>query len=54
MGSQVKKTNSSGVAVFKSLGGETYAYAVTKGDVTKGGVVTVESSAVSVTVADFQ
>jgi hypothetical protein len=53
MGSQVKKTNSSGVAVFKSLGNSTYAYAVEKGGVVKGGTATVATSDVSVNVTDF-
>ena len=53
MGSQVKKTNSSGQAVFKSMGSATYAYSVSKGDKVTGGVVTVEASNVSVAVEDF-
>ena len=52
-GSQVKKTNSSGQAVFKSLGNETSSYAVTKDGKEKGGVITVATSAVSVAVENF-
>ena len=53
MGGQVKKTNASGVAVFKSLGASTYFYKVEKGDTVKYGETTVSSSAVSVNVTDF-
>ena len=53
MGSQVKKTNSSGQAVFKSLGNATYAYSVTKGDKATGGSVDVVASNVSVAVENF-
>lgn len=53
LGSQVKKTNSSGQAVFKSLGSSTYAYSVEKGDKVKGGSVTVESTNTTVAVEDF-
>lgn len=54
LGGQVKKTNASGQAVFKSLGNETVAYAVTKGDIVKGGTVTVAEVAVTVAVEDFE
>ena len=50
---QAKKTNSSGVAVFKSLGSSTYYYKVQKGDTVKYGEVTVSSSNVSENVTDF-
>lgn len=53
MGGQVKKTNSSGQAVFKSLGNGSYLYKVEKSGVTRYGETTVETSAVTVTVADF-
>lgn len=53
MGSQVKKTNSSGQAVFKSLGNESYAYAVEKDGKVVGGTTSVTTSAVSVNVTDF-
>lgn len=53
LGSQVKKTNSSGQAVFKSLGSSTYAYSVEKGDKVKGGSVTVESTNATVAVENF-
>jgi len=53
LGSQVKKTNSSGQAVFKSLGSSTYAYSVEKGDKVKGGSVTVESTNTTVAVENF-
>lgn len=53
-GGQVKKTNSSGVAVFKSLGNTTSLYKVEKdGAETKYGETSVETSAVSVTVTNF-
>lgn len=53
-GGQEKTTNASGVAVFKSLGNTTSSYTVEKeGHTTVGGSVTVETSAVSVTVANF-
>lgn len=55
MGEQVKKTNSSGQAVFKSLGNATYLYKVEKSGVqTKYGEATVVASNVSVSVTDFQ
>ena len=54
MGGQVKKTNSSGVATFKSLGSADYLYKVSKeGAEDKFGEVTVASSNVSVSVTDF-
>lgn len=54
MGSQVKKTNSSGQAVFKSLGNAKYLYKVEKGDAKpKFGEVTVVASNVSVAVENF-
>ena len=53
MAGQTKKTNSSGVAVFKSLGASTYLYKVTKGDAIRYGETTVSSSAVSVSVTNF-
>lgn len=54
MGGQVKKTNSSGQAVFKSLGNSTYLYKVEKsGAETKFGEVTVVASNVSVAVENF-
>lgn len=52
-GGQVKKTNSSGVAVFKAVNGE-YDYTVKKDGVnTVSGTTTVNSAAVSVSVEDF-
>lgn len=49
MGSQVKKTNASGQAVFKSLGSADYAYVATKAGLkTESGVVTVASANKSV------
>lgn len=54
LGSQVKKTNSSGQAVFKSLGNSKYFYKVEKaGAETKYGETTVVTSNVSVNVTDF-
>lgn len=53
MAGQTKKTNSSGVAVFKSLGASTYLYKVVKGDAVRYGETTVSSSAVSVSVTNF-
>lgn len=53
-GGQEKKTNASGVAVFKSLGNTTSSYFVEKdGHTATGGSVTVETSAVSVSVVNF-
>lgn len=53
-GGQVKKTNSSGQAVFKSLGNSSYFYKVEKAGVqTKYGETEVATSAVSVSVTDF-
>lgn len=50
-GSQVKKTNASGVATFKSLGSETYAYVASKdGYKDVAGKVKVEKAAKSVDV----
>lgn len=54
LGEQVKKTNASGQAVFKSLGNTKLLYKAEKGDAVKFGEVTVVSSAVSVSVEDFQ
>jgi len=55
MGGQVKKTNSSGVAEFKTLGNADYFYEVTKDGVDPViGKTTVASSNVSVSVTDFQ
>ncbi len=55
MGGQVKKTNSSGVATFKSLGASNYLYKVEKAGVQPVfGETTVSSSNVSVNVTDFQ
>lgn len=54
-GGQVKKTNSSGVAVFKSLGNTTELYKVEKSGVaTQYGEAEVATSAVSVDITDFQ
>ena len=54
LGGQVKKTNSSGQAVFKSLGNTSAFYKVEKaGAETKYGEVTVVASNVSVSITDF-
>ena len=54
MGGQSKKTNSSGQAVFKSLGSSTYLYKAEKsGAETRYGEVTVSSSAASVSILNF-
>lgn len=54
LGGQEKKTNASGVAVFKSLGNTTSSYTVEKeGHTSTGGSVTVGTSAVSVSVVNF-
>lgn len=54
LGGQEKKTNASGVAVFKSLGNTTSSYTVEKeGHTSTGGSVTVETSALSVSVVNF-
>lgn len=52
MGGSVATTNSSGVAVLKAQAGN-YDYTVKKGDAKVSGTVTVASSNVSVTVANF-
>lgn len=52
-GGQQKKTNSSGAAVFKSLGKTTSDYTVKKGDKEVSGATTVATSAVSVSVVNF-
>lgn len=51
MGSQVKTTNASGQAIFKSLGSADYAYVASKsGKKTESGVVTVASANKSVSI----
>lgn len=52
-GGQEKKTNSSGQAVFKSLGNTSSNYMVKKGDSKAKGSVTVATSNVSVSVENF-
>lgn len=53
-GGQVKTTNASGQAVFKSLGNSDYTYNVRKeGHTPASGTVTVATSAVSVSVVNF-
>jgi len=55
MAGQVKKTNSNGVAEFKTLGNADYFYKVEKEGVdTVYGETTVVASNVSVSVTDFQ